>query len=300
MLKRLRDMFNSATEMHRAGAEFAALQASWPLIKDTLPKGDGHPVLFLPGFLTSDVFTQPLQNRVEERGYKTYGWKNGFNMGFDEKTAAHLKSRLKQIFDENNGQKVTLVGHSLGGIYARELAREFPDMVRDVITLGTPFGMMDDTARATSQYLANVYNFFNPSSVHTEIEDIGARGLTPPSVPTTSLFSRNDGVVDWKAALNPKAKDAENIEVYGSHIGMTFNPLTIAAVIDRLAQKEGDWKPFDRKKYLMLMYPKGADDKELPANPNYKFDRKKQKSLFGEDAPQQKVKKPKKPKPPVI
>ena len=138
MLKRLKAAFNSATEMHRAGLEYAALATTWPLIKDSLPKGDGHPVIFFPGFLTSDIFTLPLQSRVEERGYKVYGWDNGFNLGFDEKTAQHLKKRLKDVFDANGGQKVTLVGHSLGGVYARELAREFPDMVRDVITLGTP------------------------------------------------------------------------------------------------------------------------------------------------------------------
>ena len=294
MLKRLRDAFNSATEMHRAAIEFGALQTTWPLIKQSLPKGDGHPVLFLPGFLTGDVFTAPLQNRVEERGYKVYGWDNGINTGFDEKTALHLKKRLKEIFDANNGQKVTLVGHSLGGIYARELAREFPEMVRAVITMGTPFGMLDDAAKATSEYLDNMYKFFNPSSVHTEVENIRDRGLTPPPVPTTSLFSRQDGVVDWKAALNPVCPETENIEVYGSHIGMTFNPLTIAAVIDRLAQKEGDWKPFDRSKYAMLLYPRGAAASDLPVNPGFKLDPKTSPSLF--DA--KKDKKPKAPKPP--
>ncbi|HYD17491.1 MAG TPA: alpha/beta hydrolase, partial [Patescibacteria group bacterium] len=267
MLKRLREAFNSVTELHRAGLEYAALATTWPIIKDKLPKGDGHPVIFFPGFLTSDVFTYPLQTRVEEKGYKIYGWDNGFNMGFDEKTAAHLKKRLKDVFDANGGQKVTLVGHSLGGIYARELAREFPDMVRDVITLGTPVGSLDDTAKATSEHLKNLYGFFNPSSVHDDIADIGARGLTPPSVPTTSLFSRNDGVVNPQATLNPKTPLTENIEVYGSHMGMTVNALTAAAVLDRLAQKEGEWQPFDKSKYPMLPWPKGVDDAELPANP---------------------------------
>lgn len=292
MLKRLREIFNSATELQRAALEFGALQASWPVIKQTLPKGDGHPVLFLPGFMTSDVFTAPLQSRVAERGFKVYGWENGFNMGFDEKTAEHLKKRLKEIYDENGGQKVTIVGHSLGGIFARELAREFPDMVRGVITMGTPFGKMDDPAEATSEHLNKLYEFFNPDSVHKDMEDIGARGLTPPAVPTTSLFSRDDGVVNWKHTLNPACPEAENIEVYGSHMGMTVNPLTIAAVVDRLAQKEGEWKPFDRKKYMMLLYPKGADEADIPANPGFKHDKKD--SLFDK----KQDKKPKLPKPP--
>jgi len=296
MLKRLKEIFNSATEMNRAAMEFAALHTSWPLIKETLPKGDGHPVLFLPGFLTSDVFTTPLQTRVEERGYKVYGWDYGINTGFDEKTAEHLKKRLKEVFDENGGQKVSLVGHSLGGVYARELAREFPEMVRDVITLGTPFGMLDDTAKASSEYLKGVYEYFNPGNEHLDIDNIKERGLTPPPVPTTSMFSKDDGVVNWKATLNPKCAETENIEVYGSHIGMTFNPLTVAAVIDRLAQKEGDWKPFDRKKYVMLLYPRGADAKDIPDNPNFKHDKKNGQSLF--DKKDKKNKKPKPPKAP--
>ena len=274
--KRLKDIFNSATEMQRAGLEYTTLQMTWPLIKDTLPKGDGHPVLFFPGFMTSDAFTLPLRNRVEERGYAVYGWENGFNLGFDEKTAEHIKKRLKEVFDET-GEKVTLVGHSLGGVYARELAREFPEMVRGVITLGTPFGKLDDPSSATSEHLTKIYKFFNPKGVQDDIEDIGARGLTPPPVPTTSIFSKDDGVVSWPAAINPKAKEAENIEVYGSHIGMTFNPLTIAAVIDRLGQKEGEWKAFDKKDYPMLVYPAGKCDP--PENPEWKAD-EKAKSLF--------------------
>ncbi len=270
MFKKLTQIFNSATELQRAAMQYGNLAMSWPLVKTSLPKGDGHPVIFLPGFLTSDAFTFPLRTRVEEQGFKTYGWDNGFNLGFDEKTAQHLKKRLQDVFEENGGQKVTLVGHSLGGVYARELAREFPEMVRSVITLGTPFGMLQDPAAATSERLDKIYRMFQPASVDKQIDDIGARGLTPPPVPTTSMFSRDDGVVDWKAALNPKMPETENIEVYGSHMGMTMSALTIAAVIDRLAQKEGDWKPFDKAKYTMLMYPAGANDNQLPGNPGWK------------------------------
>lgn len=292
MFKRLREIFNSVTEAHRAALEFGSLQVAWGAIRDSLPKGDGHPVLFFPGFMTSDMFTLPLQNRVAERGYKVYGWDNGFNLGFDEKTAEHLKKRLKEIFDENGGKKVTLVGHSLGGVYARELAREFPEMVRQVITLGTPFGMLDDPAAGTSQRLKEIYEFLNPKSVHTALPDIGPRGLTPPPVPCTSLYSKDDGVINWQAALNPRAPQTENIEVYGSHLGMTFNPLTIAAVIDRLAQEEGEWQPFDRRKYAALLYPESRDAAAAPENPHW-HETKKTKFLFRKHG----EKKPRPPKP---
>lgn len=297
MFERLKEIFNSVTEAHRATLEFGALQFNWHAIKDTLPKGDGHPVIFFPGFMTSDMFTLPLQNRVAERGYNVYGWDKGFNTGFDEETARHLKKRLHEVFEENGRQKVTLVGHSLGGVYARELAREFPHMVRQVITLGTPFGMLDDPAKGASRRLKDLYDYFNPTSVHTELPDIGPRGLTPPPVPCTSLYSKDDGVINWKAALNPKAPETENIEVYGSHLGMTFNPLTIAAVIDRLAQKEGEWKPFDRKKYTRLLYPAGKDADKGPENPEWK-ETKNTRSLFREDERKAKAKRPRKPRPP--
>jgi hypothetical protein len=280
MFRKLRKIFNSATEPQRAAFEYTTLQLSWPSLKHKMPEGDGHPVLFFPGFMTADNFTAPLRNCAEEKGYKTYGWDNGVNLGFDEATAQHLKKRLRQVFDENDGKKVTLVGHSLGGVYARELAREFPDMVRGVITLGTPFGMMDDPESATSKQLTRIYKFFNPQSVDEGHDDIRERGLTPPPVPTTSLYSRDDGIVDWKGALNPAAPQTENVEVYGSHLGMTCNPMTVAAVLDRLAQKEGDWKPFDPTRYRTLVFPANDTEGPLPENPQWQ-DSKQSKSLFG-------------------
>jgi pimeloyl-ACP methyl ester carboxylesterase len=288
MFRKLRQIFNSTVELQRMALEWSSLYWSWPGLKDKLPTGDGHPVLFLPGFLTNDSFTMPLRNCVEDKGYKVYGWDKGVNMGFNEETAAHLEKRLKEIFDENGGKKVTLVGHSLGGIYARELAREFPEMVRGVVTMGTPFGLMDDPATATSSGLARVYEFFNPGGIDLTAEDhIHARGLTPPPVPTTSLYSKDDGLVDWKYALNPATPLSENVEVFGSHMGMAFNPLTLAAVLDRLAQPEGSWKPFDAAPYKSLVFPANDMHGPLPENPAWKMD--KDKSIFR-----------RKPKPPAV
>lgn len=281
MFRKLKQIFNSATELQRAAFELTALQWSWPSLKRKLPDGDGHPVLFFPGFLTGDVFTSPLRKCIEEKGYKTYGWDNGVNFGLDEDTARHIRKRLEEVYKENGGQKVTLIGHSLGGIFARELAREFPEMVRDVITLGTPFGMLDDPAAATSDRLNRIYDFFNPNSIHHEHDDIRDRGLTPPPVPTTSLYSKQDGVVvEWKAALNPVAPQAENIEVHGSHMGMAFNPLTIAAVLDRLAQDPSDWKPFDASKYASLAYPANDTEGHVPENPNWQMNKHTSKPMF--------------------
>lgn len=281
MFRKLKQIFNSTTELHRAALEYTALQWSWGVLKDKLPDGDGHPVIFFPGFLTGDAYTSTMRNCIEDKGYKIYGWDNGVNMGLDDVTAEHLKKHLQDVFDENGGKKVTLIGHSLGGIYARELAREFPNMVRGVITMGTPFGMMDDPAAATSEQLSRLYDIFNPGSDKLKFEDIRERMLTPPLVPTTSLYSKEDGIVDWKGALNPAGKDVENIEVHGSHLGMAFNPMTIAAVLDRLAQGEGDWKPFDRAKYASFIFPANDTEGPLPDNPKWQKDAGK-KSMFGD------------------
>lgn len=280
MFKRIRKIFNSATEAHRAALEFGSLQLGWRLLKPKVPTGDGHPVLFLPGFLTTDIYTSQIRDCVAAQGFKTYTWDYGFNLGFDDHLARHLKQRLQEVFEENGGQKVSLVGYSLGGIYARELAREFPHMVRGVVTLGTPFAKLDDLDNATGIPLEKIYNLLHPQEGPLTKADIGPRSLTPPPVPTTSIYSRNDGVVNWEASLNPRARQAENIEVYGSHMGMTFNPMTIAAVIDRLAQPEGAWQKFDAAKLGLLQgYP--ADKKpDLPKNPRWGFGVKKSARLF--------------------
>jgi pimeloyl-ACP methyl ester carboxylesterase len=279
MFKRLRELFNSVTELHRAALEAGTHHLGWEMLKRDLPAGDGHPVLILPGFMTNDTFTAPLRQRVEEKGYKAHTWDNGMNLGFDEATAQHLKKRLKEVYEASGKKKVSLVGHSLGGIYARELAREFPHMVRDVITLGTPFGGMDDPASGTSAALSKFYDAMNPNSVHKGHDDIGARCLTPPPVPTTSLYSQTDGIINWKAALNPKRDESENVEVYGSHLGMTANPITIAVVLDRLAQKEGEWKPFDKAKYPALFMP-ANDAPATPDNPKWTDGGDKKKQFF--------------------
>jgi len=280
MFKKIRKIFNSATEAHRAALEFGSLQLGWRLLKPKLPEGDGHPVLFLPGFLTTDAYTSQIRECVAEKGFKTYTWEYGLNLGYDDRLARHLKQRLQEVYEENGGRKVSLVGYSLGGIYARELAREFPHMVRGVITLGTPFAKLDDLDNATGIPLEKIYNLLHPEEGPLNKADIGPRSLTPPPVPTTSIYSRNDGVVNWPASLNPRARQAENIEVYGSHLGMTFNPMTIAAVIDRLAQPEGAWQTFDPAKHgLALGYP--ADKKPaLPKNPRWTMRGKASTRLF--------------------
>lgn len=228
-------------------------------------------MLVLPGFLSTDNgMTQFLRKCIEEKGYKVYGWDNGRNMGFDEDTAKALKKRLKEVYKKNGKKKVSLIGHSLGGVYARELAREFPEMVRGVVTMGSPFGMLDDADKGAYESVRKVYDYFNPGASPLDEAGFEKRCLTPPPVPTTSIYSKKDGIVKWQASLNPAAPDTENVEVDGSHVGMACNPLSVTVILDRLAQPEGKWQPFDAKQYTHAAFPDAGKPCIVPANPGFK------------------------------
>ena len=236
-------------------------------------------MLCLPGFLSTDNgMTQFMRKCLKEKGYDVYGWDSGRNMGFDENTAKALKKRLKEVYRKSGNKKVSLVGHSLGGVYARELAREFPEMVRDVITMGSPFGMLDDIDKGAFETVRRCYDYFNPGGGPLDEAGFEKRCLTPPPVPTTSIYSKKDGIVKWPASLNPVAPEVENVEVDGSHVGMACNPLSITVILDRLAQPEGSWAPFDNKKYAHAVFPETDPEGKVPPNPGHKHD--KDHSIF--------------------
>jgi hypothetical protein len=139
---------------------------------------------------------------------------------------------------ERLGRKVSLIGWSLGGIYAREIARRRPAAVRQVITLGTPF--------AGSGEHTNVGWIYKLLSGHSPRIDpaLTARLRATPPVPTTSIYSRTDGVVAWQACLEARGPRAENVEVEASHIGLVCHPKVWRVVADRLAQPEGHWQRY--------------------------------------------------------
>ncbi|HTK85156.1 MAG TPA: alpha/beta hydrolase [Patescibacteria group bacterium] len=227
--------------------ELASLPLTKSMLRGEVPDGDGSPVLVLPGILNNDVMTAPLRGFIEELGYKTYAWDGGLNIGFSKNTAKHLADRLDKIY-RDTGKKVALVGHSLGGIYARELARQFPHKVSKVITMGSAFGA-DKELQAITPALRLVFRAASFNNPHITDQAIIKRSLIPPPVPTTSIFSRTDGLVDWHACLNPKARRAENIEVQGGHVGVFMNPGALLALADRLAAPVRGWKPFDPSQY---------------------------------------------------
>ena len=220
----------------RAPRELAATLAATPLLR-RLPLGDGHPVLVFPGLAASDITTLPLRSFLNDRGYVALPWQQGFNLGPREGVLEACVGRVKRLAAQHR-RKVSLVGWSLGGVYARELAKELPDRVRCVVTLGSPFG---GHPHATNAW--QVFELLSGKSVH---DPALLAGLSePPPVPTTSIFSRSDGIVAWQCSLNGEHPHTENIELHASHIGLGMNPFALYAVADRLAQDPARWRRFD-------------------------------------------------------
>jgi hypothetical protein len=233
----------------RALNEFGAFLGALPLLS-LAPRGDGHPVLVLPGLVASDASTRPLRSFLRTRGYQVSGWKQGRNLGLREGVQESMVDLLVEM-SETSGRKVSLVGWSLGGLYARQLAKMMPDRVRQVISLGSPFA---GTPRSTNAW--RVYEMASGRSAE-EVPDpsFGGDLSACPPVPTTAIFSRTDGICAWQGCVEKAGAQAESIEVESSHCGMGHHPAVVYAVADRLAQKEGEWAPFDRSGWRSMVYP---------------------------------------------
>jgi pimeloyl-ACP methyl ester carboxylesterase len=234
----------------RAPWEFGAVLPAWPALQRA-PAGDGHTVMVFPGLSASDASTLPLRRYLDTLRYETHGWKQGFNFGPRAGVLDNAKRSLAEAC-QASGRKVSLIGWSLGGVYARELAKEMPESVRCVITLGSPF-----SAHPKSTNAWRIYELTSGRDIEREHSSYDLPAAPP--VPTTSIYSRSDGIVAWQGSIQrPDHGQTENIEVIASHIGMGLNPSAWWAVADRLAQPEGEWKPFDRFGLLGLkglLYP---------------------------------------------
>jgi pimeloyl-ACP methyl ester carboxylesterase len=221
----------------RAPWEAAALLGATPWLR-RLPPGDGHPVLVFPGLAASDFSTLPLRRFLRQQGYWTHAWRQGFNFGPRNGVLRACRERVQQLA-ERHGRRVSLLGWSLGGVYARELAKELPDLTRCVITLGSPF---TGHPRATNAW--RVYEWLSGQTVHDD-PALRRQLREAPPVPTTSILSRSDGVVAWHCSVNEPQPHTENIEIPASHVGMGMNPLALYAVADRLRQDPERWQRFD-------------------------------------------------------
>ncbi len=229
-------------EPWRAAGEFVAYKASaLSRHRAATATGDGHPVIIFPGMATDGRAVRPLRDFCRSRGYNALDWGRGFNTGpkgnvdaWLAELAAHTEAVLARY-----DQRATLIGWSLGGLYARELGKLLAPRVRQVITLGTPFNADQDSTR--------VGWLFRRLSGATPAFDaaLSQRLRTPPPVPTTSIYSRGDGVVAWQSCLHAQpSATVQDVEVRGSHSGMGWNRAVLRVVADRLAQPDGRWLPY--------------------------------------------------------
>ena len=220
----------------RAPWEYAATLAAAPWLSRT-PAGDGHPVVVFPGLGASDITTAPMRRFLRHRGYTVYAWEQGCNFGPRQGVLDACRSLVQQAYQRHR-EKVSLVGWSLGGLYARELAKELPELARCVVTMGTPF--------AGHPRANNAWRFYQLVSGHTVHDPMLIEQIRkPPACPTTSIYSKSDGIVAWQCSINEPAPNTENIEIHASHVGMGLNPLALYALADRLAQNPQSWQRFD-------------------------------------------------------
>ena len=233
----------------RALFELGAFYASRPMLT-SLPKGDGHSVIVMPGFMASNSSTAPMRSVLGELGYDAHGWDSGRNVKVNEALINKLEKQLTRVH-RTSGRKVSLVGWSLGGVLSRELAKLHPDKVRLVMSLGSPIS--DDRNHTNA---ARLFKFFNGDEPE-RMRDGQFRGLdVAPPVPTTSILTKTDGVVHWRGSVQAEGEHpTENIVVYASHIGLGVNPSVMIAMADRLGQREGQWKPFAPTLTQRWMFP---------------------------------------------
>lgn len=232
----------------RAVFELASFYALRGLLK-RLPKGDGHPVLVLPGFMAGDTSTAPMRKLLKDLGYDAHGWGLGRNLRIDGEREREMHDVVERIFRESGGRKISIVGWSLGGVYAREIAKVMPEMVRLVISLGSPIS--NDRNHTNARRLFEYLNGTNPEPIREgRYRDLESA----PPVPTTSILTRTDGIVAWRGSVQKPGPQTETIEVLASHCGLGVNPSVMVAIADRLAQPEGQWAPFDRGGLRGFMY----------------------------------------------
>ena len=232
-------------EGQRALLEGLTLPAAAPFLRRA-PRGEGQPVLLLPGFTAGDGSMRTLRRYLARRGFRSHPWLQGRNLGPRARMIERVSRRLVELYERYDAP-VSLVGWSLGGVYARELAKGFPEQVRQVITLGSPFA---DIGRPS-----NVSRWYDRNGEGGE-ERAGwiDRLREPPTVPSTAIYSKTDGVVHWETCREPERPHTESIEVPGSHCGLGVNPLVLYLVAERLAQPVGEWRPFAYEGWRRLAF----------------------------------------------
>jgi len=246
-----------------ATGEYASKVALDPVLRRLAPKPSSpKAVLTLPGFGGPEISLSPLNAFLARQGFLAEGWGLGTNRGPRGADALPqlveaLKPKLERMAEKSGG-KVALVGQSLGGIYAREIARALPELTDRVITLGSPAYLRADGLEHMNATLHLAMRWINGKKVEDHLSDTPTEALhQAPPVPLVAIFSAFDGVVDETTTAIPSGEltfegdlPRENIEIVGSHCGMAVNPIVLIAVCDRLLADPAKWSAFDARAYM--------------------------------------------------
>jgi len=257
------DLARFFVDLGWATGEYASKVALDPVLRRLAPKpATPKAVLTLPGFGGPEISLSPLNAFLSRQGFMAEGWGLGTNRGPRDgdtipEMVARLRPKLERLADKTGG-KVALVGQSLGGIYAREIARAEPGLIDRVITLGSPAYLRADGLEHMNATLHLAMRWINGKKVEDHLSDTPPDLLhDAPPVPLVAIFSAYDGVVDETTTAIPVGEltfdgklPRENIEILGSHCGMAVNPIVLIAVCDRLLVGTDTWTAFNARDYM--------------------------------------------------
>jgi pimeloyl-ACP methyl ester carboxylesterase len=281
----LTDLLKLQADMLTARGELAVgIASSWLLNRVTPNGGGNRPVLTLPGFLASGRTLLRLNRFLNKHGFEAHSWGLGRNLGPQGGSWGQQLDQLDQVLGDTvrrladkHAAPVALVGQSLGGVYARELALQVPEEIDRVIMLGSP--TFHPYLKAHHNRVIKQFGSWMNRQSHAELA--GRSGLLHwdadrPALPCVAIHSPTDGVVDEASSVIPqyiidqsdRAAPRENLRVLSSHIGMAVNPSIMLAVADRLVQDRENWESFDPYQYfpshlhwaVSMLYPPQATD----------------------------------------
>ncbi|MEI6624143.1 MAG: alpha/beta hydrolase [Actinomycetes bacterium] len=243
----------SLTDHVRSALTFPLLVAGAPWLSRA-PRGQGQPVMVVPGLTTGDPATIPLRRFLRRLGYTPYGWGLGLNMGPTRRVLGSLSGLVDDLAVEH-GEPVALIGWSLGGNFARMVAREVPAAVSQVITMGSPIRMTHPKQVTSMNLYMRLARFHAPLDQQPPHDS----KLPPLPVPSTALYSKCDGIVQWQATVGPVDATHENVETRSSHTAFGHDPAALWVIADRLAQPATNWQHFKPPWYARALYPTPYD-----------------------------------------
>ena len=236
-------------EAPRFAAEYLTSRV-WDLVTPPADVGAGRPVLVVPGFSAHDGMTGRLRHHLRQAGFHVHGWGQGRNIGLTDDLIDGLAERLADV-RARHGRPVSIVGWSFGGLLARSLAHRFPEDVRQIVCMASPWRASGEHTRATAMFERSRERHGISDRAH----DLVAQARGPVPVPCTAIWSRSDGIVPWEGCrVDPRdTPPAENVVVASSHVGMVANPVVLAVVVDRLSQDPGAWQPWEGRGLTVIM-----------------------------------------------